>query len=370
MKRIAYGVMSVPAGIIIEKYGEKTVILIAFAIELIGVSAFALFPSYAIALSSLFLIGIGMAMLQVAINPLLRVSGGEEHFAFFSVMAQLVFGAASAISPYVYSYLVEQLANYNGGGNIIVDTLSKIVPVQLSWVSLYWVFAITIILIVLVVSVIKFPGVQLKDDEKVGGLATYRELLANKYVILFFIGIFAYVGSEQGVGNWISQFLKEYHGYNPAIEGAATVSKFWLYLTIGCFLGLLLLKLFDSRKILIVFASAAIVTLAVALFGSGTTALIAFPLVGFFASVMWSIVFSLALNSVSKFHGSFSGILCTGIIGGAVVPLIIGGIGDVFGLRTGMLFLFLTFGYILSIGFWAKPIVNNKTFKLNRNAGN
>ncbi len=80
---------------------------------------------------------------------------------------------------------------------------------------------------------------------------------------------------------------------------------------------------------------------------------------GFFASVMWSIIVSLALNSVSSHHGTFSGILCTGIAGGALVPLIIGGLGELIGLRFAMLFMLLTLGYILSIGIWARPLVTN-----------
>lgn len=77
---------------------------------------------------------------------------------------------------------------------------------------------------------------------------------------------------------------------------------------------------------------------------------------------MWSIIISLALNSVREHHGSFAGILCTAILGGAVVPVIVGAISDQFGsLRMGMSFLYLTFGYVLLIGFWAKPLVNNET---------
>ncbi|HKG67405.1 MAG TPA: MFS transporter, partial [Segetibacter sp.] len=128
--------------------------------------------------------------------------------------------------------------------------------------------------------------------------------------------------------------------------------------------GLLLLKIMDSRKVLIIFTSLALVCLTLALFATAKISLIAFPLVGFFASVMYPIIFSLALNSVEEHHGSFSGIIVTGIIGGAIVPLIIGWLGDHFGLRIGMLFLYLTIGYILSIGFWAKPIITNKTIKL------
>lgn len=363
---VAYGIMSIPAGVLIERYGEKKVIIGSFLISLFGAFLFASIPSFQIALLSLFLIGIGMAMLQVAINPLLRTTGGESNFAFFSVMAQLVFGAASAISPLVYSYLVENLNGYTGGGGFLLDTLSKLAPAEMSWVSLYWIFAVIMMVILVVISLIKFGKVELAQDEKAGTFQSYLELLKNPYVILFFLGIFTYVGTEQGVGVWISEFLKQYHNYNPEVEGAQTVSNFWLFLTIGCILGLILLKLFDSRKILIAFTLAAMLALAVALFGTGEMALIAFPIVGFCTSVMYSIIFSLALNSVPKNHGSFSGILCTGIVGGAVVPSIIGALGDVIGLRLAMTFMFLTLGFILSIGFWSKPLITNSTFKLKK----
>jgi fucose permease len=120
----------------------------------------------------------------------------------------------------------------------------------------------------------------------------------------------------------------------------------------------------DSRYVLILFTALAIACLSGGLFGPGNMALIAFPMVGFFASVIYPIIFSLALNSVDEHHGSFSGILVTGIVGGAIIPLIIGWMGDHVGLRGGMCFLYLTLGFIFSIGFWAKPIISNKTIKL------
>src|SRR6185312_4743068 len=99
---IAYGVMSIPAGFLVERYSEKPVMICAFVGATLGSISFALHPTYKVAFVSLFVIGVGMAMLQVAINPLLRVAGGEEHFAFFSVMAQLVFSGASYLSPHIY----------------------------------------------------------------------------------------------------------------------------------------------------------------------------------------------------------------------------------------------------------------------------
>jgi len=364
----AYGVMSIPSGMLVDKYKEKRVMLIAFILAFAGALIFALFPGFTVAMFSLFIIGSGMAMLQVAINPLLRIAGGEAHFAFNSVMAQLVFGSASFLSPQVYTYLVTNLHDINPSSNVVIKTLSGVVPQTLPWVSLYWVFTLVTLLMVILMSVVKLPVVVLKDDEKAGAWQTHKELFKNKTVVLYFFGIFAYVGSEQGVANWISKFLSTYHGLIPQTAGADAVAYFWGLLTIGCLLGLVLLKIFDSRKILIGFSVAAILSLSVALFGPKSIAVFAFPMVGFFASVMWSIIFSLALNSLKSHHGSFSGILCTAIIGGAILPVIIGWLGDLFGLRIGMMFLYITLGYILSIGFWAKPLINNETIKTKKEA--
>ncbi|MGB8319904.1 MAG: MFS transporter [Ignavibacteriaceae bacterium] len=357
---IAY-IMSIPAGMLLEKYHEKKIMAAAFLVAALGAFLFALIPSYSVSIISLFLIGFGMAMLQVAINPLLRTAGGEEHFAFNSVFAQLFFGGASYLSPQLYSYLVKNLESGNTGNNFILGTLSGVVPAGLPWVSLYWIFAVTSILMVILILIIRLPKVELKEDEKTGAWKTIKELLRNKTVILFFIGIFAYVGTEQGIANWISEFLSKYHGFDPQTTGADTVSYYWGLLTVGCILGLVLLKLVDSKLVLRIFVIAAMICLAVALFSSGNIPLYFFPATGFFLSVMWSVVFSLALNSLDKHHGSFSGILCTGIIGGAIVPLIIGYLADFIGLRFGMLFIFVTLGYILSVSFWANPLIKNET---------
>lgn len=354
---IAYGVMSIPSGILVEKFGEKKVMVIAFLISFLGAFFFAWKPSYSAYIVSLFFIGTGMAMLQVAINPLLRVAGGEKDFAFNSVLGQLFFGLASFLSPLVYSYIV--LNMQKGESNFVTNIFSGIVPQELPWISLYWVFAIVSLLMVIVIGLVKFPSVERKDDEKVGAWQTHIDLLKKPMVLLYFFGIFCYVGTEQGVANWISQFLQTYHDVDPQTTGANTISLFWGLMTAGTVLGLILLKFMDSRKVLIVFTSAAMICLLISLLGPKSVALIGFPMVGFFASVMWSILISLALNSVATHHGSFSGILVTGIAGGAFIPLIVGWLGDTIGLKAGMFFLFITLAYILSIGFWSKPLINN-----------
>jgi MFS transporter, FHS family, L-fucose permease len=366
---LAYGIMSIPAGIMIEAWGEKRVMHAAFLIAFTAALLFALFPSYFVAIFSLFFIGIGMAMLQVAINPLLRTSGGEEHFAFNSVLGQLVFGGASFLSPRVYSYLVLNLGTPEAERGLLLPALSKVVPAELPWISLYWIFAAVTLGMILVITASRFPKVERTEEERVGALKTHLDLFKKRLVWLYFLAIFAYVGYEQGVASWISQFLVTYHGADAQTTGAHTVSLFWGLMTVGCILGLVLLKFLDSRRVLMIFSVGAAASLTAALFGNASMALIAFPLVGFFASVMWSVIFSLALNSVREAHGSFSGILCTAIMGGAVLPLVVGWLGDTFGLRFGMTFLYLNLLFIFSIGIWARPIITNKVIVFRRREG-
>ncbi len=355
---IAYGVMSIPAGFMVEKFGEKKMIVTAFILSLIGSLVFTNTPILIVFLISLFTIGTGMAILQVAINPLLRVSGGEENFAFNSVMAQLVFGLASFISPQVYSWLVTSLEKSNGSTNLLIEQLSALVPPSLTWVSIYWIFAMLSLAMIVLILSSKFPTVELKEDEKTGTKDSYIDLFKNKYVI------FAYVGTEQGVSYWMSKFLSIYHGYDHQTVGADAVAYFWGLMTVGGLLGLVLLKIVDSKIVLRWFTLASIISLIVALLGSGTISLYAFPAIGFFMSVMYPIIVSLALNSVKKHHGSFAGILMTGIMGGAIVQLLIGLISDFTSLKVGMTFNFITMAYIFSIGIWAKPLITNKTINL------
>ena len=358
---VAYGVMSLPSGLLVERYREKPVLLIAFALASLGALVFAFNPQFSFALISLFIIGLGMAMLQVVINPLLRVVGGEENFAFYSVLGQLAFGAASFLSPWLYSYLVQNL--HTGNDAFYFQFLEKMVPAELSWVSVYYLFALLAVLMLLLISRVTFPKVDLKDDEKVDLGSSLKVLMSQRKVWLFFVGVFCYVGSEQGIANWVSKFLQEYHGADPATTGAQVISYFWGLLTVGCLLGLLLLKLMDAKHVLMVFTLGAIAALIVGLTAEGTLVLIAFAMTGFFLSVMWSIIISLSLNSVSIAHGTFAGLLCSGIIGGAVVPLLIGALADGIGLRAAMFFLLVPLGYIFAIGIWAKPLVSNARVK-------
>lgn len=348
---LAYGLISIPGGMLLEARGARRALFLAFALNCTGAVAIALLPGYASTIGGLFVIGLGMALLQVIINPLMRTVGGEAHFAFFSVMAQLVFGLASFLSPIAFKWLMERPAN---AGH------------PLAWVQLYWLFAAGFVVLALLNRLLPLPQVELKEDERVGAAAVYAELLRRTDVRMYFLAIVAYVGTEQSLANWMSQFLHDYHGLSVVSDGALSVSRFWGLMALGCLLGLVLLKLIDARRVLAGFTLLAIACVALALFGPAAVASLALPAAGFFLSVMFSILFSLGLNSVPRHHGAFSGILCSGILGGAILPLVVGVIGDRWGLRAGMSIVFLPLLYILVIGWRARPLVRNETRPLRQ----
>ena len=355
---IAYAVMSIPAGFLAERYSSRSLLTGSFGVIVISCLTFVLNPSYLYFLGTLFVLGLCMAVLQVIINPMLRFAGGEEHFAFNSVLAQVVFGGASFLSPWLYMELVKDQTY-----QFISSVFPGWIPENLPWLSLYVFFALLALVILGVIRMIPFPKVEKSDQEQVGAISAYRELLLNRWAYLFFLGIFAYVGFEQGVGNWMAEYLRTHHHYTDDYIGSATVSYFWAMLTVGSLIGLLLLKLFDSKKVLLMSSFATIILLLSALYGPAKWALVGFPAIGFSISVMWSIIFSLGLNSVKHHHGALSGILCTGIAGGAIWPLIVGFLGDWLSLQFAMTVLILPLVYIMSIGIWAKPLIRNKTLR-------
>ena len=132
--------MSIPAGLMIEKWGEKVVLFIGFLMPLIGSLLFAFHHNYPVLLVSCFIIGLGMAMLQTVMNPLQRTVGGEENYAFVGDCSQVVFSLASFVSPLVFTYYVAHPMSF--------------APEGLPWISLYYLFGFILVAMLLVVLII------------------------------------------------------------------------------------------------------------------------------------------------------------------------------------------------------------------------
>ena len=348
----SYGVFSVPGGIFLERYGGKILMLSAFIISSAGAALIILMPGYLSFIFSFFMIGTGMAILQVAINPILRYAVSGENFAFFSIIGQLAFGSASFLSPVFYRFLLEKKNFF--GLYIYNDE---------PWLWIYVLFIVAIIALLVFLYFLKIPGNQ-SSSEKFD-INVFSKFLNNRISYFYFFGIFSYVGVEQGINNWSSQFLYQYHSLDPEVIGVDVVSAFWGNLTIGTIISLFLIKLVDEKKLLSIYAFSSFTIAFLAIHGDSGISVLSFKLLGFSISGVWSVMISLSLNSVPKNHSVFTGILFTGIVGGAVFPFIVAGIGQLVNLKVGMHVILIGLLYLLYVSFTAKPLISNKTIKLN-----
>lgn len=365
---IALGISCVPAGIAGEYFSPKKILTWTFLFALAGILIFVLFLSYRASILSLFIIGSAAAIIQVTTVPLLRRACGAENLAFHSTLNQLMYGAGAFFSPLVYSWLSNNLRMASDEANVFLRTLAMLVPEGFEWAAAYWLFALLVVSLVVIIVFLKFPAREEASAYRLGRRAVYGELFRNKYVIFYFLALVAYASCEQGIAAWLSKFFEDVHGVNPQTEGAMVLSWYWLLLTAGCSIGMLLLKVFDSRTVLGGLTLLAIISLAVALYSSPAVSKVAFPLMAACESVMWPVILSLALNSVARHHEALSGFMFTASIGGALGPLVIGVMGDAVGLQAAMNILFLPLLIVLSVAFWAQPLVKNRTISQQRPA--
>ncbi len=357
---IAYGLVSIPVGILCERVTPKAVILASFVVGFAGALSFALFPSYPLVLLALFAMGCWLAAGQVPLFPMMRVACGGENLAFFTALATLMYGMGSILSPHIYASLVRTLQSPAENG-WAAGIFSGLVSHTYPWVSVYWIFAATALLTVLVLAAVPLPRLAPAQGERTGALAVYLRLIRNRTVVFYALAVVCYCACEQGCSNWMSEFMKVRHGLDPQTAGASVLSWYWLLLTAGCLGGMLLVKIFDTRRILVISASLAAASLTGAIFGGREAAIICFPLVGLFESVLWPILVELALNSVGEHHGALMGILMSSVVGGAFGPFVVGRLADIVGLQVGLTVLYAPFLFICYVGISARPLIRNAT---------
>lgn len=194
-------------------------------------------------------------------------------------------------------------------------------------------------------------------------------LLRSPLAIVYFLGIFFYVGAEVGTASWIIKFLQQVDGMTVASVGFASdhslwgslpavpilaVSLFWGLQGIGRLTSGPWIKMLGARYVLRLFAFGALVSLAVAIFARAMVAAAAFAICGFFTSVLFTLIFSGAINTFSYSKGALSGLLVTASIGGAIIPPSVGMAGDHFGLRMAMAIPAFCLVYVLALSVFGR----------------
>ena len=344
---IAYGLTSVPFGILINKFGTKVTLVFGSLITTIGVLMFASVPGYFANMASMFTCGVGITAIQVALNPLVKEVSNPEKYSRNLTLFMVLFGVGSTIAPYIVTLVKSR---------------------GLEWNYTYWLFTIISTIMVFSLAFPKYPEEKKTEDKGQKSENSFVILLKDPLIIMYTLAIFLYVGVEVGVAYNIALFLEDAHkistvfGNNAEAMKNATVGNYWFGLLVGRLIGSFVLDKISTKKAIQIYISLAALSLAVAVFSKNLNLVLwAFPFVGFFISIMFPSIYGLAINSYKKEHSSIvSGILCTAIIGGAVVAPVIAKVSEITGSvhnpnwHIGMLIAFACYAYIFTVGMWAK----------------
>ena len=350
---IAYGLTSLPFGILINKLGTKVTLIAGALITTIGVFMFASIPGYFANMAAMFICGVGITAIQVAANPLVKEVSNPEKYSRNLTLFMVVNGLGSTSAPYIVTFIKSK---------------------GYEWNYTYWLFTIISIIMFFTLLFPKYPKENRGEkSEERSEKINFIDLLKDPIMILFTLAIFLYVGVEVGVANNIGLFLEDTHhithvfGDKAEAIKNATIGNYWFGLLLGRLVGSFVLDRIPSKKAIQIYISCAAIALASAVFGNNLTIVLwSFPFIGFFISIMFPSIYGLAIDSYKKEYASMiSGILCTAIIGGAVIAPLIAKVAEIAGTlekpnwQAGMLIAFGCYAYIFTVGIWAKK--QNKT---------
>jgi fucose permease len=302
-----FGLLSIPMGLVQDKRGKKFVLLLGLVVALVGLlnATFAV-SSFTGFLITILLMGAGAAILQVAGNPFMRDVSEEGKYSRNLSLAQFVKAIGSLSGP-----LIPVMAARWFGA---------------SWKVIFPIYAVAILITLLAVSGLKVEEKRSKD--RPATLGSCLKLLGNGYVFAMVAAIFLYVGAEVCVSSGIPLFLKESYQVDVNKVGLLGTGLFFLALTIGRFSGGVILNWMSARKFFIATSFVSILALAGLFVPDRTVAVVSFFLAGLGFANIFPLAFSLTVESLPQFTNELSGLMVTAIVGGAILPPLMGLVSD------------------------------------------
>ncbi|MDE5423010.1 sugar MFS transporter [Ancylomarina sp. DW003] len=329
----AYFLMSLPAGKIISKIGYKSGIVLGLSIA--GLGALLFYPaasllSYGFFLFAFFVLASGIVILQVAANPFVAELGSPETASSRLNLTQGFNSLGTTVAPMFGAYLI--LDNNSD------DLISQASAVQMPYIGL----AVALGLIALVFAFVKLPKIIDAEEQKAEGSAWN-----HSHLVLGAIAIFMYVGAEVAIGSALVSYLgSDALNLFGEAKAAGYVSIFWGGAMVGRFIGSAIMNKISANKLLAFNAVMVVLLIVVSMMTTGYIALWSIVLVGLFNSIMFPTIFTLAIDGLGQHTSQGSGILCLAIVGGAIVPLLMGVLADNFGLQNSFIITVLCYAYI------------------------
>jgi len=331
MALIWFFLFSVPAGLLIERYGKK--ILVNIGMLLTGVSMVVPFVhySYTIMLGAFILLGIGNTIVQVAANPLLHDVVAKAKYSSYMSLSQFIKAICSLLGPVIATFMAMQFGNWK---------LVFAVYAAISFLTILWLYLT--------------PISEAKLEQKPATFKSSFSLLGNRSILLLVIGIFMIVGTEVGMNSNIANYLQ--NRFHLSLDNASLgISIFFTAEMIGRFIGAVLLRFIKTKyffRISTILATAGLILLLLA--PGVWMARIAIFVIGLGAANIFPLIFSIAVEKLPNRVNEISGLMIMAVAGGAFIPPIMGFVSSAFGVLESFIVLLVVVLYLLVISLYSK----------------
>ena len=305
-------IFSVPTGMLMNKIGRKKTVLLSLVVTVVALLLPMLGESFALMLIAFSLLGIGNALMQTSLNPLVSLVIRGGNLASTLTFGQFVKAIASFLAPYIAMW----------------GAMSTIPSFGMGWRVLFPIYmAIGIVATLLLSS----TPIEEEPVDKASSFIDCTKLLARPVILLSFIGIMCHVGIDVGTNTTAPKILMERHEMTLN-DAAFATSLYFIFRTIGCLTGSFFLRVMSNRLFFII----SVVMMALAMLGLGlgtskTVLYVSIALVGYGNSNIFSLVFTQALLSDKTRQNEISGLMVMGLFGGTVFPLFMGIASDAMG---------------------------------------
>jgi FHS family L-fucose permease-like MFS transporter len=347
---IAYFLVAIPAGLFMHKYGYKKGIVLGLLLFAVG--AFLFYPAaetrvYGFFLFALFIIASGCGMLETAANPYINNLGDPEHATWRINFAQSFNGLAAFVAPFIGGTFILS------GKNLTVAQKAAMSPEQLNnylqgesnAVKIpYIVIALAVLLVAILIWRTSLPDI--KEHSETDTHADWNSIFKEKNLMLGVFGIFFYVGAQAAVTSFFIRYSK-YMGAIQEKEAATMLALAMAGFMAGRFIGSFAMRVVRPVVLLMTYSIINCGLLILAFTLDGRFSVYAIMCVPFFMSIMFPTIFSLSIRDLGEKTKKGSSLLIMGIVGGAVIPLLLGRVSDMSNIRVAYLMPLICFGYIL-----------------------
>jgi FHS family L-fucose permease-like MFS transporter len=348
---LAYFVFASPTSKLIETIGYKRTMVVSLFIQVVGCLLFipaAKMVSFPLFLTAVFIVGAGVTALQTSANPYVSILGPESSSSIRLNLAQAFNSIGGTIAPLI------------AGAYILTDPAKLASPASVAnTVRLpYMLIAGGLLLLGVAVAFMHLPHVEQTQafrPAKAGDPILSRSIWGYKHTVLGALGIFFYVGVEVGLASIAVNYFK-LQGMSSAKTASYLVSLYWFGALVGRLLGAGIMTKVKAGKLLGIFGITAAILIAISMFTSGEVAIGTLVLCGFFNSVMFPNIFTLGIAGLGPMTSKGSGLIMTAVVGGAVIPYLLGALADKVGIQHSFVLPVICYLYIAYYGLWgSKP---------------